>query len=635
MRIEFSYPKEFTRLWNRLKAKHPAELFNMEGVGEQLDVHKFSKKFFSNETTTADISVDSNSNVTDTSVVAYTTELAKPFEKLDSYYVLWKFAKDLFGVRTANEMIEAQLTGSIYINDMHGIGAGKPYCFNYSTYDIATKGLPMVDKIVSSAPKYLYAFKSQVEQFVTIASNATLGATGLADLLLVMSFYVEDILAKMGDDHFHFASEEDCWLYVKANIVSMIYTVNQPMRGNQSPFTNVSIYDKVFLKKLQEDYIHPTKLTPLNTEVVEKLQMLYVDIMNEELDRTPITFPVGTACFSVDTNHKIKDEEFLDTIAEKSLKYGFLNFYMGKSSTLSSCCRLRSDLENEYFNSFGAGSSKIGSLGVCTVNYPRVAFLSKGDDKEFFKNVKHYVDLCFKVNYTKRVIIQDKINRGYHPLYSNGFIDIDKQYLTQGVNGFNETIELMNRNPLDKEGIDFGLELIRVANMANNKLGRKFNVPVNIEQIPAENTSIKLAKKDTLLGINDRYDIYSNQFIPLVVNADMLDRIELQGIYDEHFSGGSICHLNVEERLEDKEIIKNLIRTCAEKMVVYIAINYNLQKCAKGHMSVGKKEVCPICGAKITDNYTRVVGFLTNPKNWAKVRREQDYPNRKFYDKLK
>lgn len=631
MRIEFSYPKEFTRLWNKLKAKYPQELFNLEGVGEQLDAHKFSKKFFSNSTTTADISVDSNSNVTDTSVVAYTTELAKPYEKLDSYYVLWKTSKELFGSRTAREIVEAQLNGSIYINDLHGIGAGKPYCFNYSTYDIATKGLPMVTKIVSSPPKYLYAFKSQVEQFVTIASNSTLGATGLADLLLVMSFYVEDILERCGDDHFNFATEEDCWAYVKSNIISMVYTVNQPMRGNQSPFTNVSIYDKVFLKKLQEDYLHPTKLTPLNIPVVEKLQMLYVDIMNEELDRTPITFPVGTACFSVDTNHNLKDEAFLDIIAEKSTKYGFLNFYMGKSSTLSSCCRLRSDLENEYFNSFGAGSSKIGSLGVCTVNYPRVAFLAKGNDKEFFKQVRHYVDLCFKVNYTKRVIIQDKIDRGYHPLYTLGFIDINKQYLTQGVNGFNETIELMGRNPLEKDGIDFGLDIIRVANLTNNKLGRKFNVPVNIEQIPAENTSIKLAKKDTLLGINDRYEIYSNQFIPLVVNADMLDRIELQGIYDEHFSGGSICHLNVEERIEDKEVIKDLIRTCAKKRVVYIAINYNLQKCENGHMSVGKKTVCPICGAKITDNYTRVVGFLTNPKNWHQVRREKDYPNRKFY----
>jgi ribonucleoside-triphosphate reductase len=354
--------------------------------------------------------------------------------------------------------------------------------------------------------------------------------------------------------------------------------------------------------------------------------------MNSELERTPITFPVTSACFTRDNNFNIKDENYLDFIAEKSLKYGFMNFYIGKSSTISSCCRLRSDLENDYFNSFGAGSSKIGSLGVATPDYPRLAFKHVGDREGLFKELKHLVELCFKVNYTKRKIIEDRINNGYHPLYSLGFIDIDKQYLTQGVNGFNEMIEIMNYDPISDEGVNFGLSVIKVANTTNNRLGKKYGVPVNIEQIPAENTSIKLADKDKLLGYNDgRYDIYSNQFIPLTTNADMLDRIKLQGIYDEHFSGGSICHLNIEQQITDKEQIKDLIRTAAKKGVVYLAVNYNLQECESGHLTVGKKDTCSICDSEIINNYTRVVGFLTNTKNWHKIRREQDYPNRVFY----
>lgn len=234
MHLKTTYNPEFDRLMERLQRKYSPELFNLEGIGKQLDMTDFSRKFFSSKVT-ADASIDANANVDDTSVIVYNTELPKPFFKLNSYFVLWKQAKQLFGLDIANEIVERNLSGDVYIHDLHGIGAGLPYCFNYSTYDIMTQGLPMVRKVKSSPPKYLYAFKSQVEQFVVIASNSTLGATGLADLLLVMSYYVKQILATKSDAHFHFASEQDAWAYVKENLTSMIYTINQPMRANQSP----------------------------------------------------------------------------------------------------------------------------------------------------------------------------------------------------------------------------------------------------------------------------------------------------------------------------------------------------------------------------------------------------------------
>jgi ribonucleoside-triphosphate reductase len=645
--LGISYPKEFSRLWRKLQRKYPTELFNLEGVGEQLDINKFSTKFFTNKTTTADVSVDSNANVSDKSVIAFDTEVSKPYQKLDSYYMLWKTTSKIFGRRTANEIIERALNGDIYINDFHGFASGKPYCFNYSTYDIATKGLPMVDKITSTPPKYLYSFKSQVEQFITIASNSTLGATGLADLLLVMSFYVEDIIERCGDSHFKFASEEDCWLYVAENIVSMIYTVNQPMRGNQSPFTNVSLFDKVFLQKLAKDYLHPRKATPLNIDVVMKLQVIFMDIMNRELARTPVTFPVTSACISIDAEKNIKDENFLELVCDKNMENAFMNIYLGKTSTLSSCCRLRSDmLENEYFNSFGAGSTKIGSSGVATINGPRLAFKYQhlkdtgfipsnpsGDSlNDFYREAKHLAELCFKVNYVRREIIKKRIETGFHPIYTYGFIELEKQYATLGIVGFNEVIEIMGFDPLSEQGVAFGIDFIKTVTRVNNRLGKKYSVPVNMEQIPAENTAVKLVKKDKLLGYNNgEYELYSNQFIPLIKNADMLDRIKLQGIYDEHFSGGSILHLNVEQQSNNVQADMNLIKSSGKMGVVYLAKNLNHQRCANGHMSVGKRDTCPKCGAVITDNFTRVVGFLTNTKHWERVRREHDYPLRKWY----
>lgn len=629
MYLKVSYEQQFDDLMMHLKSKYPEKLFDLDGIGKQTDMSHFSREFFAVKTT-ADVSVDANANVEDMSVITYNVELPKPFFKMNSYYILWKHMRKLYGHETANKIVEMQLTGDIYINDFHGIAAGEPYCFNYSTFDILQLGLPMVSKIKSGPPKYLYAFKSQLEQFVVVASNSTLGATGLADLLIVMSYYAKNILATQSDAHFSFKDEEACWNYIRENVTSCIYTINQPMRANQSPFTNISVYDRVFLESLCPGYIFPDGSTP-DIDLVEKLQVMFIDIMNAEMERTPITFPVTTACFAVDDDGIIQDEAFVNLIAEKNLKYGFINIYSGKSSTLSSCCRLRSEQDNEYFNSFGAGSSKIGSLGVVTINLPRLAFRFKGDHDGFFKALQEQVGICAKVNNAKRHIVKRRIDNGNLPLYTLGFMALSKQYSTVGVNGLNECCEILGYNILDESGQEFVVDLLDTINSENAKHQKQYKAPHNCEQIPGENSSIKLADKDRLLGLNAGYDIYSNQFIPLTTQADMLDRIRLQGLFDKHFSGGAICHVNVEQQLTDPKQLADLIKACARQGVVYWAVNYNIQRCEQGHMSVGRGDSCVICGSAVIDNFTRVVGFLTAVKNWAPKRREQDYPNRQFY----
>ena len=639
MQLTQSYTTEFSELMAQLKRTRPAKLFDMEGIGKQLDMSQFSRDFFA-ATTTADASIDANANVTDTSNIAYHIELPKPFFKLNSYFMMWKHARKLYGTDVADEMVRMQLDGDIYINDFHGIAAGSPYCFNYSTYDIMLGGLTMVDKIKSVPPKYLFAFKSQLEQFVVIASNSTLGAAGLADLLIVMSLYVRRILRTQSDAGFRFADTESCWKYVKETLVSFIYTINQPMRGNQSPFTNLSLYDDAFLDQMLPGYIDPETGEAADKGIVQDLQCMFMDTMNEEMKRTPITFPVTTACFAVDDSKQIVDEPFAHLIAVNNLEFGFINIYCGKSSTLSSCCRLRSETDNEYFNSFGAGSTKIGSLGVCTINLPRAAFKAdkttlQGDIAErtevFLTEVVHLVNTAGRVNHTKRKIVERRIANGNLPLYTLGFMDLKRQYSTVGVNGLNEALEILGYDIMTPEGQAFVVRILEIINAENDKLQKKYKAPHNCEQIPGENVSIKLAEKDRLLKYNDRYKIYSNQFIPLTTKADLLDRIHLQGLFDGHFSGGAIMHANVEQRITDPQRIVDLIKYCARNGVVYWAINYNLQRCSDGHMSVGKGDSCAVCGATVVDNFTRVVGFLTSVRNWHKVRREVDYPERQFY----
>ncbi|NCD11262.1 MAG: ribonucleoside-triphosphate reductase [Epsilonproteobacteria bacterium] len=799
MYFKVSFDSDFDTLMMHLWSKYGRELFDIDGIGKQCDMNWFAKNFFNSGSTVADKSVDSNSNITEKDVNVYNHEFPKPFQRYNSYYLLWKELKKIYGLATSNRIIEDQLTGKYYINDFSGVGCY--YCMNYSTYDIALAGLPMIKKIISEAPKHLYSFKSQIEQFTIIAANNSLGASGLADLLVVMSYYIDKILRTKSDAHFKFATEEDCWTYVKETLFSMVYTFNQPTRSSQSCFTNVSVYDDYFLKTLCDDYkfVEDGEIVTVKMDVAKKTQSIFLDVMNETLRRTPTTFPVTTACFVVDDNGEVLDKDFVNFIAEKNEEFAFINIYSGKSSTLSSCCfegcqeivlrdevsngqyrlsfkeaynifkdkkigvlsngtfkpgkiisvlnsgkfkitvvtkagqilnmthdhmclvygdvlgknvtradelrvgdllicsyemqkgtyfsynydfskckiingevcseietiqyssfdpedpyaycfemedqedpfftlangvhthncRLRSDSSNEYFNSFGAGSTKLGSLGVVSLNMPRLAYISESEDSFFDELRKAVIDVAY-INNAKRNIIKKRIDLGAYSLYSLGFADIKRQYSTCGVNGLNECCNEFGYDILTEDGQAFVLRCLDVINKTNDEMQKRYKTPHNCEQVPAESSAIKLVTKDRYLGFNPKTEFYSNQFIPLTTNADMLDRIRLQGLFDKHFSGGAICHLNLGEKIS-KKTMADMIVSCAKMGVVYWAVNYQLNRCCDGHMSVGTTDVCPVCGKDVEDKYTRIVGFLTNVKNWHKTRRELDFPNRQFY----
>src|SRR5574344_660286 len=426
-----------------LENKYGKDIFEDNGIGSQLDMAAMSKKFFK-AITTADASVDANANVSDKSVISHRIEMSKPMQLVNSYYRLWKELKTSRSLEYANTIIESQINGRIYVNDFTGFSSGMAYCFNYSTYDTALMGIPSVfdGRGGSVAPKSLMAFLGQIELFSLIAGNSTLGATGLADLLIVLSIYMDKILKTGKDAHFSLDNQEqsiwdkNAWQYLESLLTGFIYRLNQPYRGSQSLFSNVSIYDKNFLEHMLQAYQLESdgEIYSATQENVQKVQEIYLNIMNREMMRKPLTFPVTTACFSVDDENNILDLDFADFIAEQNLKFGFINIYSGKSSTLSSCCRLRSEQDNEYFNSFGSGSTKIGSLGVCTGNLPQLAIKAIVSAKEmpiyeiqhakyiFLTNLKELIIDCQEVNQAKRNIINRTIKSGAQPVYELGYM---------------------------------------------------------------------------------------------------------------------------------------------------------------------------------------------------------------------
>lgn len=638
IRLPQSYDEGFCSLLERLRSAYPAELFRLEGIHpDQLDINAVSRDYFKTSdrkgSATADHSIDPNANVSGRDVITFNYEVPKSLMKLNSLYNLWKTMKELYGRDDADQAVEQELGGTLYINDVWDIG--RPYCFNFSTCDIALEGLKMGGRLTIDPPKSLNAFLRQVEQFTVYAANSTLGATGLADLLIVVSRYVDDILTTGYDHHVKIGKAPRVWTYVKESLTSLIYTLNWEFRGNQSPFTNVSVYDRLFLEQLVPSYLIGG--TAPDIETVEKVQDLFLDAYNETLARTPITFPVVTACFSAgqgsDGSRQIQDTDFLKKIARHNLKYGFINIYCGESSTLSSCCRLRSSISDlGYSNTFGAGSTKIGSLGVVTLNLPRLARTSEGGFPAFLGLLRQSTGTASRINHAKRMFIKDRIERGSLPLYSLGFMDLSRQYSTCGFTGLHEALSIPGFDMLTEEGLQAAEDALTVINETNAKLSKLLGTPHNMEQVPAESSAVKLAKKDALLGLNpEGIPLYSNQFLPLwEEGADLLDRIRVQGRLDGHCTGGAICHLNVATEITDPAVMEALIHHAAASGAVYFAVNYQINRCAQGHMTVGRNDVCPTCGAPVIDTFTRVVGFLTNTKHWNKTRREHDWPERKF-----
>lgn len=304
-------------------------------------------------------------------------------------------------------------------------------------------------------------------------------------------------------------------------------------------------------------------------------------------------------------------------------------------------CRLKNDFSKisdaGFQNSFGVSGLSIGSHRVSGFNLARLAELEKEDPDIVEKDL----NIIHKILYAHRQIIKERIDGGYLPLYSYDWIDLNKQYSTIGFVGAYEYLKNSGYEITDKEGRK---KLQGVLKKFENKIVQwqeeekeEKNI-YNVEQIPAETMAVRLADIDNILGFNndehgDRiWELYSNQYIPLIDDASIYDRVKIQGEFDSLTSGGAILHLNVDdEKPISKEQFKKLMNQARLLNSVYFAINYAYSESSKGVYSIGKHDVCPVNGDPIIQQYTRVVGFVTPVKSWNKKRRDYEYENRKFY----
>lgn len=646
MFIKFSYEDSFEHLILDLKDKYDKRFLEISGLSDEyLDITKYSKNYFSKKHS-ADTTMDKNANVQANHIGVYNAERFKGHAKLNSLYRLWGQLKKLYGTKEADRLIEIEFNKTINMQD--GYDVSTPYCWNFATYDLIQQGLPFIAGVNSDPPKHSDTFLQHIIQLCMFAAtDQLLGATSIGDALIVYSYLLQK--DSLNPKYFipNYKKDPEMFdIYLKQILQQFVYTMNQPVRKNQSIFTNITLFDQNYLEEIKKLYIFDEDKT-IDTEFAMFIQKKFVQFFNEYNKVQLFTFPVLTAQIKVNANKEIEDKEFFDFICEENLQFANLNIFASENlNALSSCCRLQSSIEailhsiqNENTNLIGGSSLKVGSFGVTTINLPRIALDTKGNEEEFIKVLEERVVDCIKMNHARRELIKRNIDMGQLPLYKYNFIKLEQQYSTVGILGFYECIDFFGKDILSQDGKNFGIKVLESIKKVIDERIKKLGYRINCEQIPGESTASKFAEADTLLGKQNSVVLYSNQFIPLVKNANLIDRIELQAYFEKYMSGGSILHVNVGEKISSKDIMKKLISFTIKQGVKYHAINYFFAKCEgekiddkiiNQHMTVSVGDLCPICGKKIIERYSRIVGFIVPFSAMQKERRAEFLERKKY-----
>ena len=636
MYIKQSYDDEFQHFMLDMKDKYPKALFELNGVSDDdLDHVKFAKKYFMGKKNVSDVSVDANANVQIKNIATFNQERHKGSDKLDSLFLLWKTARKLYGSRRANTLVEKELCKDLNIQDLGNFFLS--YCFAFDCYDILIKGLPFVTNYPSMPAKHSDTFWQHTIQFLQYAAPQMMGATAIPNFIVIYSAMLkydsEDDTYPIPNYKTHTELFER---FVKQRFQEIIFSLNQPIRQVQSTFTNITIFDSIFMKEICSKYVVRDKL--IDPEFAMHIQKLFLETVNNLNNKRIATFPILTAQFKKDDNFEIEDEEFLKFISKINLPTGHLNIFSDTSlNALSSCCRLINNIDNlleatkdEYMNLIGGSSIKVGSFGVVTLPLARVALKAKKNEEEFFNILKEEAKSAYEINHCRRTLVQEKIDQGEKPLYTYGFIDINNQYSTMGINGFYECLYFMGYDILSSEGKEFGKKILQTLEQISLEKMKKYGYRTNIEQIPAEQTSSKLAKADLLLYHQDKFSLYGNQFIPLINEVSIYDRIGLQAEFEKFFSGGTILHCNFSEKIPTTAIMKNFIKFVVKSGVKYFAVNYFFNVCEDNHYTVDSGDICIKCGKQIVDKLTRIVGFFVPVSSYSKERTNEFYDRKKY-----
>ena len=554
--------------------------------------------------------VDANANVTSKNIATMEAELNKDINIQVNRALVKRKIEGLFGEDLANEYVRQIESHEIYVHDETSL---KPYCVSISMYPFLFDGLTKLGG-ESRAPQHLESFCGEFVNLVFAVSSQFAGALATVEFLM----YFDHFASKdYGENYLETATKT-----VENHLQHVVYAVNQPAaaRGYQSVFWNISLYDESYFESMFGDFVFPDMTKP-QWENLKRLQAFFMSWFNKERSKAILTFPVVTAAMLVKEGKPI-DTEFTEMCAQElSEGNSFFIYQSENADSLASCCRLRSEISGNTFSySLGAGGVATGSINVITLNMNRL--IQQG------ANIVEEVQKIHKYQVAYRTLINEYEEAGLLPVYKAGFISLEKQFLTIGINGMVEAAESLGvkvgNNDEYKSFVNKHLKAI----FDENKLAKQeYGYMFNTEFVPAENLGVKNAKWDREDGFKVTRDCYNSYFYKVEdLNTNTLDKIILHG--DEiikYLDGGSALHLNLEEAPNKEGFIK-LIHATAKAGCNYFCFNIKITICNEcEHIDKQTSYNCPECGSENVDHGTRVIGYLKRVSSFSSGRQKEHH----------
>ena len=601
----------------------------------------FIRKYMTAQNAATGSDVDQNANVANKNIATMAAELPKKDIIALNRELMRQQLTSMYGEDLANQY-EADLSHHIiYKHDETSIF---PYCCSISLYPFLLDGLTKIGGS-STAPKHLDSFCGSFINLIFLVAGQFAGATATPEFLTYFDHfaridYGEDYMDHLDDIVENLKSGpvtlRDKLFHYFAQVV---YTINQPAgaRGYQSIFWNIAYFDDDYFNAIFKDFVFPDGDEPC-WSTTKELQKLFMKWFNAERLKNLLTFPVETAnMHTVDGQYS--DAETADFMAEMWAEGASFFMYQSDSvDSLSSCCRLRNGIEDNTFSyTLGAGGIETGSKGVITLNLNRIVQdWSNSEDDSLGHYITRIVGRVHKYLTAFNEIIWGYKNAGLLTIFNAGFIDLDKQYLTIGINGFVEGAECLGIE-IDPDNIEYQqyakdiLETIKDLNVAARTSKCKFNT----EFVPAESLGVKNAKWDKKDGYKVPRDCYNSYFyIVEDTSADPVIKFRYQGInFTGCCDGGSALHNNLDEHLSATQY-RMLMDVAIKEGCNYFTYNVMNTICNEcGHISKHTLDQCPKCGSKDIDYGTRIIGYLKRVSAFSAAR--QIEADRRAYNKLK
>ena len=414
----------------------------------------------------------------------------------------------------------------------------------------------------------------------------------------------------------------------------VVYSLNEPAgaRSFQSIFWNVAYFDEPYFRGLFNGFVFPDGTEPV-WESLKWLQKRFMIWFNNERLRSDLTFPVETMNLLSDGEDGFADEEMADFTAEMYSKgHSFFTYISDSVDSLSSCCRLKNEIqENEFSYTLGAGGVSTGSKCVMTININRLVQNATRQGKNISDAVREQVELVHKYLLAYNDIIYDLYNSGLLPVYEAGYISLDRQYLTVGINGFVEGAEFLGIEiSPNEEYYKYGESILKPI-YETNKRDKTKTIMFNCEFVPAENLGVKNAKWDKEDGYFVPRDCYNSYFYKVEdETCDPVSKMILHGKrLTKYLDGGSANHINLSEHLSKEQYMK-MLKTAVKTGCSYHTYNIPNTVCNDcGHIDKHMLAKCPECGSENVDYLTRIIGYLKRISKFSEKRIEEAH--RRYY----